>query len=260
MNLKQLIIPAILAALITGCSSTPDADQNGAPVESRDNGIATVDANNLDGRGLPRELTDPKSILSKRSVYFDYDKFDIKAEYKDLVAAHAKFLSSNRQFKMLIQGNTDERGSREYNLGLGERRGNADGRRDQGVDGGEERDEEAIHADSTLPRPRWVSSRARRASTFLAGGSMTTASTSPEATTPPAPKGSLDRFFEISRRGSTIGTEIRGGIVTFFTMAYILALNPLIIGTAADKNGKLLNGDELLPLSLFHRVQSRRLT
>ena len=46
MNLKQLIIPALLATLITGCSSTPDADQNGAPVESRDNGIATVDASN----------------------------------------------------------------------------------------------------------------------------------------------------------------------------------------------------------------------
>ena len=122
MNLKQLIIPAILAALITGCSSTPDADQNGAPVESRDNGIATVDANNLDGRGLPRELTDPKSILSKRSVYFDYDKYDVKAEYKDLVAAHAKFLTNNRNFKMLVQGNTDDRGSREYNLALGQKR------------------------------------------------------------------------------------------------------------------------------------------
>ena len=122
MKLKQLIIPALLAVLITGCSSTPDADQNGAPVESRDNGIATVDANNLDGRGLPRELTDPKSILSKRSVYFDYDKYDVKAEYKDLVAAHAKFLTNNRKFKMLVQGNTDERGSREYNLALGQKR------------------------------------------------------------------------------------------------------------------------------------------
>ena len=122
MNLKQLIIPALLAVLITGCSSTPDADQNGAPVESRDNGIATVDANNLDGRGLPRELTDPKSILSKRSVYFDYDKYDVKAEYKDLVAAHAKFLTNNRKFKMLVQGNTDDRGSREYNLALGQKR------------------------------------------------------------------------------------------------------------------------------------------
>lgn len=122
MNLKQLIIPAILAALITGCSSTPDADQNGAPVESRDNGIATVDANNLDGRGLPRELTDPKSILSKRSVYFDFDSSAVKGEYKPVVEAHAGYLKKNPQRKAQIQGNTDAQGSREYNLALGQRR------------------------------------------------------------------------------------------------------------------------------------------
>ena len=125
--MKRLIIPTLLALLITGCSSTPDtAEQTSAPVESRTSGnVATVTAGNMDSRKLPPELTDPKSILSKRSVYFDYDKFDIKAEYKDLVAAHAKFLSNNRQFKMLIQGNTDERGSREYNLALGQKRAEA---------------------------------------------------------------------------------------------------------------------------------------
>lgn len=126
--MKQLVIPALLALLIAGCSSTPDTgdQQTGAPVESRgDSGVATVTAGNMDARKLPPELTDPKSILSKRSVYFDYDKFDVKAEYKDLVAAHAKFLSNNRQFKMLVQGNTDERGSREYNLALGQKRADA---------------------------------------------------------------------------------------------------------------------------------------
>ena len=128
--MKRLIIPTLLALLVAGCSSTPDTtEQTSAPVESRsgttDGKIATVTANGMDSRKLPPELTDPKNILSKRSVYFDYDKFDIKAEYKDLVAAHAKFLSNNRQFKMLIQGNTDERGSREYNLALGQKRAEA---------------------------------------------------------------------------------------------------------------------------------------
>ncbi len=125
--MKRLIIPTLLALLITGCSSTPDtAEQSGAPVESRTSGnVATVTAGDMDSRKLPPELTDPKSILSKRSIYFDYDKFDIKSEYKDLVAAHAKFLTNNRQFKMLIQGNTDERGSREYNLALGQKRADA---------------------------------------------------------------------------------------------------------------------------------------
>lgn len=123
--MKQLVIPALIALLVAGCSTTPESTDGGAPVESRDGNVATVNAGSMDGRNLPRELTDPKSILSKRSVYFDYDKFDIKSEYQDLVAAHAKFLTSHRDFKMLIQGNTDERGSREYNLALGQKRADA---------------------------------------------------------------------------------------------------------------------------------------
>lgn len=54
--------------------------------------------------------------------------------------------------------------------------------------------------------------------------------------------GVLERWFEISKRGSTIGREIRGGLVTFFSMAYIIILNPIIIGTTADKNGNLISG------------------
>ncbi len=119
--MKKLILPALLAALVAGCSSTPDATDANAPVEGR-NGVATVNAGNMDGRNLPAVLTDPKSILSKRSIYFDLDRYDVKADYKDLVSAHAKFLANNRQFTVLIQGNTDDRGSREYNLALGQKR------------------------------------------------------------------------------------------------------------------------------------------
>ena len=121
--MKQLAIPVLIALLVAGCSSTPSGpEQGGAPVETRGGNVATVTAGGVDSRALPRELTDPKSILSKRSIYFDYDKYDVRAEYKDLVTAHAKFLANNRQFKMLVQGNTDERGSREYNLALGQKR------------------------------------------------------------------------------------------------------------------------------------------
>ena len=126
--MKRLVIPAALALLIAACSSTPEGgDQSGAPVESRAGGpsVATVTTGGVDGGRLPAVLTDPKSILSKRSVYFDYDSYEVKAEYKDLVTAHAKFLTENRQFRMLIQGNTDERGSREYNLALGQKRADA---------------------------------------------------------------------------------------------------------------------------------------
>ena len=64
-------------------------------------------------------LKDPANILSKRSIYFDFDSDAIKAEFVPLVEAHAAFLRQYKTAKMLIQGNADDRGSREYNLGLG---------------------------------------------------------------------------------------------------------------------------------------------
>ena len=127
--MKKLLIPAaLLSTLLAACSTTPlPEDGIGAPVESRSGGagVAPVMASGVDANGLPRELTDPKSKLSQRSIYFDLDKYDVKPEYQDLVAAHAKYLNNNRGFKMLIQGNTDERGSREYNLALGQKRAEA---------------------------------------------------------------------------------------------------------------------------------------
>jgi peptidoglycan-associated lipoprotein len=126
---KKLLIPALLSALLVGCSTTPlPEDSANAPVESRSGGgagVASVTAGGVDANGLPRELTDPASKLSQRSIYFDLDKYDVKDEYKDLVAAHAKYLVANKGFKVLIQGNTDERGSREYNLSLGQKRAEA---------------------------------------------------------------------------------------------------------------------------------------
>ena len=124
--MKKLLAPALLATLIVGCSSTPIDETSGAPVESRSgSGVTPVTAGGLDSRGLPRELTDPKSVLSQRSIYFDLDKYEVKDEYKDLVAAHAKYLTTNKGFKVLIQGNTHERGSREYSLSLGQKRAEA---------------------------------------------------------------------------------------------------------------------------------------
>ncbi|MSZ62295.1 MAG: NCS2 family permease, partial [Actinobacteria bacterium] len=61
----------------------------------------------------------------------------------------------------------------------------------------------------------------------------------------------LDSYFKISQRGSTVGQEVRGGIVTFFTMAYIVALNPLIIGLAKDGDGKFLGGGDAPNLALI---------
>jgi peptidoglycan-associated lipoprotein len=70
-------------------------------------------------------LVDPASPLSKRVIYFDYDKDAVKTEYQALVQAHATFLSQNRNRKIRLEGHADERGSREYNMALGQRRGDA---------------------------------------------------------------------------------------------------------------------------------------
>lgn len=76
----------------------------------------------------------------------------------------------------------------------------------------------------------------------------------PGSKTPPLPKQKgtsvLDTYFKISERGSTVAQEIRGGVVTFFTMAYIVALNPLIIGLAKDADGKYIGGGDAPNLAL----------
>lgn len=65
------------------------------------------------------------NVLSKRSVFFELDSNIVKDEFKPLVSAHARYLQQNRGMKMTVQGNADERGSREYNLALGQRRADA---------------------------------------------------------------------------------------------------------------------------------------
>jgi peptidoglycan-associated lipoprotein len=67
-------------------------------------------------------LNDANNPLSKRSVYFDYDSFVLKDEFKATVEAHARYLNANKTKKVVVQGNTDERGGREYNLALGQKR------------------------------------------------------------------------------------------------------------------------------------------
>lgn len=67
-------------------------------------------------------LKDPTSPLSRRSVYYDFDMYDIREEFQPLVETHAKFLQQNGDMRVRIEGNCDERGSREYNLALGQRR------------------------------------------------------------------------------------------------------------------------------------------
>ena len=135
--MQKIVYGLAIALLLAGCTSKPTTEQKGAAVEDRVPSTGTqvvkdpppvVAAKSQPTIAQPvtgNELTDPKSILSKRSIFFDYDSNLVKEEYRPIVAAHARYLSQNRNAKMVIQGNTDERGSREYNLALGQRRADA---------------------------------------------------------------------------------------------------------------------------------------
>ena len=70
-------------------------------------------------------LDDPNSLLAKRVVYFDFDKSDIKPEFRDILNAHAEYLANHADVSVTLEGHCDERGTREYNIALGERRANA---------------------------------------------------------------------------------------------------------------------------------------
>jgi peptidoglycan-associated lipoprotein len=124
---------AVFAALLVGCASNPTPEK--AAVEERTvtpgapgAGTAGTTGSGVSGtmagtQGNP--LRDPRNILSKRSVYFDFDSYAVKDDYKALIEAHAKYLQTTRSARMTIQGNCDERGSREYNIALGQRRADA---------------------------------------------------------------------------------------------------------------------------------------
>ena len=129
--MRSVFIVAAAGLIVAACSSQPTSEQNGAGVEDRTPKttvttppVTQVQPEQKDLTGLAA-LRDPRSILSKRSIFFDFDQFVVKSEYRPLVEAHARFLVANTQMKILIQGNADERGSREYNLALGQKRAEA---------------------------------------------------------------------------------------------------------------------------------------
>ena len=150
--MKSILGVAALSIILAACSSTPET-QNAAPVDERavgpggipgGPGSATSPAGSgsLSGSAIPPGgpgsasgaapgsgagrltplSTDPRNPLSKRSVYYDYDSFVIKDEFRPLIEAHGKYLRDNRAAQVVVQGNTDERGGREYNLALGHKR------------------------------------------------------------------------------------------------------------------------------------------
>lgn len=132
--MKRLIASALMLGMLAACSSTPTKEQDGAAVEDRKPQVVDrAPVKPADPTTKPfaekpvsgNPLKDPNNILSKRSIFFDYDSNLVKDEFKPIVSAHARYLQQNPSAKMRVEGNADDRGSREYNLALGQRRADA---------------------------------------------------------------------------------------------------------------------------------------
>jgi len=127
-NVKSVAFVVAAAALLSACSSTKVAEP--APVVEKPVAQApTPQADNREIRPVETPtvdpLNDPKGVLANRSVYFDFDSYAVRADGKPVVENHSAYLTKNTQRKVLIQGNTDERGGTEYNLALGQKRAEA---------------------------------------------------------------------------------------------------------------------------------------
>ena len=126
-NFKSVAFIASAAALLAACSSptkltettVQEKSTEPAPVQADTREIKPVETGTVD------PLNDPKGVLANRSVYFDYDSFVVRDDGRPVVENHSAYLNKNTQRKVLIQGNTDERGGTEYNLALGQKRAEA---------------------------------------------------------------------------------------------------------------------------------------
>ena len=126
MNNKFILI-LLFTAFLFACESTPEKADDAVAVEDQgtsldDTAEAQTYGTEEDDRSSMSSLDDPQSLLAVRIIYFEYDSSDIKFEDRATVEAHAAYLVANPNTNMTLEGHADERGSREYNLALGERR------------------------------------------------------------------------------------------------------------------------------------------
>ena len=134
-KLKYLALPLLATSLVmTGCANRKPAANieagntpNGSTTVSSD-GLsedAALNAQNLNGASSKGVTAANKAFLAKRVVHFDYDSSDLSNEDYQTLQAHAQFLMANANSRLALTGHTDERGTREYNMALGERRAKA---------------------------------------------------------------------------------------------------------------------------------------
>ena len=127
----RVLLTAILCVTAAACSKKVKENPDTSATDSTNSGstnTGTVSSGNTST--LPSGLYGPNDLdtdacLRQRVVYFDLDQDALKPEFQNIVACHAKYLRDRPSSRMTLEGNADERGSREYNVGLGERRGNA---------------------------------------------------------------------------------------------------------------------------------------
>lgn len=136
MNLSRILVTLAIILFISGCASRGGVESEPVPVEDRQS-TESVDpgetyredaqaAGATAGEGFSsEELNDPDSLLSQRVIYFDFDSNEITPQFAEVLAAHADYLATHPEIRMIVEGHTDERGSQEYNLALGERRAEA---------------------------------------------------------------------------------------------------------------------------------------
>ena len=123
----KMAVAVLPITLLAACASTPEEQAAttdagaGAQTGAMGGGAESMGAGGA-GMGQMDPLNDPSSLLSKRVIYFDFDKADIRPEFRDIVQAHAAYLGQNGNVRVTLEGHADERGTREYNMGLGERR------------------------------------------------------------------------------------------------------------------------------------------
>jgi peptidoglycan-associated lipoprotein len=155
MRISHKFVLALSSALlVTACSSPVKledkagvVDRSAAGTQANPRSVNTINATQS---GMD-PLNDPQGVLAKRSVYFDLDSYVVKDDYKPLLEAHARYLNAHKDRHIVIQGNTDERGGREYNLALGQKRAEAV-RRAMGLLGVQQNQMEAISFGKEKPK------------------------------------------------------------------------------------------------------------
>ncbi len=129
---RVMVAFLVVALLVAGCggrSATLADDDNGMDSMGRAGGAGASGAATAgfgDGRGFDEFADGPSArLLDNLVVYFEFDRSEIRSDFNDILIAHGQYLASNPRASLRLEGHTDERGSREYNIGLGERRAQA---------------------------------------------------------------------------------------------------------------------------------------